>query len=254
MPIPQNAFKKAIADRTQQIGLWCSLGTAMAAEITAKAGFDWVVLDAEHAPNDPMSLLPQLITFNGTATEPVVRVPINDWVMIKKAMDIGARTLLVPMVNSAEEARQAVAAVRYPPEGIRGVASAIRANDYGRLAGYHQEANAQVCLIVQVETQPALDALEEICAVDGVDAVFFGPSDISAALGYLGQPRHDAVRDVLQRGLDRATAAGKPAGTLMPVEEDAAHWLKQGYTFVAVGNDAGVVAKGTAALAAKFKG
>jgi 4-hydroxy-2-oxoheptanedioate aldolase len=189
-----------------------------------------------------------------SVTMPVVRVPWNDQVFIKRVLDVGARTLLVPMIETAEQARAAVAACRYPPEGMRGVAGSVRASRYGRIKDYHKRANAEICLLLQIETKLGLDALEEIAAVEGVDGVFIGPADLSAALGYLGDNRNPAVREAILGALARLKKAGKPAGILTPVEEDAKFWIEQGFGFVALGNDAALLARQAEALRARFKG
>jgi 4-hydroxy-2-oxoheptanedioate aldolase len=248
-----NSFKQALADRRLQIGLWSSLCSPIVADILADAGFDWIVVDSEHAPNDPHDIFAQLVALDSRGAHPVVRVAWNDPVLIKRVMDVGARNILVPMVENAEEAAAAVAACRYPPEGIRGVAMATRANRYGRTANYHQQANAQVCVLVQVETQRGLNNLAAIAAVDGVDGVFIGPSDLSAALGYLGDARNPVVVETIKQALRSIEAEGKPGGILTAVPEDAKAWIAQGFTFVAVGSDTGLVAKGSSALAASFK-
>ncbi len=173
----------------RQVGLWCGLASPIAAEILAGAGFDWIVIDGEHAPNDITTLLPQLQAMRGGTAEPVFRVPWNDMVIIKRALDVGARSLLIPFVQNAEEARKAVAATRYPPLGIRGVSVAPRANDYGRMQNYHRNAHLDTCVLVQLETKDALKEIEAVAAVEGVDGIFIGPSDLAAAFGHLGNPK-----------------------------------------------------------------
>src|SRR5580693_8948463 len=183
---PRNAFKQALSSFQRQIGLWSGLCSSMVAEIIAGAGFDWIVIDGEHAPNDIPTLLPQLQAMRGGTAEPVFRVPWNDAVIIKRALDVGARSLLIPFVQNAEEAKRAVAATRYPPLGIRGVSVTPRANDYGRVSGYHKNAHLDTCVLVQVETRVALKEIDAIAAVDGVDGIFVGPSDLAADFGFLG--------------------------------------------------------------------
>lgn len=255
MELPRNAFKKNLAEGKLQLGFWSALCSPIVADILSEAGYDWLVLDAEHSPNDPVDLMHQLMAMeHQQTTMPVVRVPWNDQVFIKRVLDVGARTLLVPMIENAEQARAAVAACRYPPEGMRGVAGSVRASRYGRIKDYHKKANAEICLLLQVETRPGLDALEEIAAVEGVDGVFIGPADLSAALGYLGDNRNPAVREAILGALSRLKKAGKPAGILAPVEEDAKFWIDQGFGFVALGNDAALLARQAEALCARFKG
>lgn len=251
--LAENRFKRAIAARRPQIGLWSTLCSNIVAEVIADAGFDWILIDTEHSPNEVRDVLAQLQAMAlGTAT-PIVRPAWNDPVLIKRLLDIGAQTLLVPFVENAEEARQAVAAVRYPRQGIRGVSASHRANRFGRIRDYHSRADAEVCLLVQVETPTALEALPEIAAVEGVDGIFVGPSDLAANMGHIGNPAHPEVQEAIGRALAAATAAGKPAGILTPAEPQARRWLDAGYTFVAVGTDVGLLAGGADALAARFK-
>lgn len=255
MELPRNAFKKNLAEGKLQLGFWSALCNPMVADILSEAGYDWLVLDAEHSPNDPVDLMHQIMAMeHQQTTMPVVRVPWNDQVFIKRVLDVGARTLLVPMIENAEQARAAVAACRYPPEGMRGVAGSVRASRYGRIKDYHKKANAEICLLLQVETKPGLDALDEIAAVEGVDGVFIGPADLSAALGFLGDNRNPAVREAILGALARLKKAGKPAGILAPVEEDAKFWIDQGFSFVALGNDVALLARQAEALCARFRG
>jgi 4-hydroxy-2-oxoheptanedioate aldolase len=188
------------------------------------------------------------------AAMPVVRPAWNDAVLIKRALDIGAQSLLVPYVQNAEEARRAVEAVRYPPAGIRGVASASRASRYGRVTDYLKNADSEICLLVQVETRPALDLLEAIAKVDGVDGVFIGPSDLSASLGHVGNPQHPDVQKALEDAARRLKAVGKPPGILTGNEDEARRYIGWGYLFVAVGSDTGLLGRGADMLAKKFKG
>ena len=253
MDLPQNLFKQALAQGRLQIGLWSALASNIVAEIIGDAGFDWILLDTEHAPNEIAGLLAQLQALSrGTAT-PVVRPAWNDPVLIKRVMDLGAHSLLLPWVQSAEEAKRAVAATRYAPDGIRGAAAGVRASRYGRIANYLQEANAQVCVLVQVETRAALDQIEAIAAVEGVDGVFIGPSDLAASLGHLGNSAHPEVQRAIEDAVRRLKAVGKAAGILAPKEEDARRYIGWGFTFVAVGSDGGLLARGADALAKAFK-
>jgi len=253
MEIPKNRFKSAIAEGRRQIGLWSQLTTPVATEVIAGAGFDFIVVDAEHAPNDVVSVVPQLQVIDGTETSGIVRLPWNETVLIKRFLDIGAQTLLIPFVQSAEEATRAVAAIRYPPAGVRGVASMHRANRFGRVKDYFQVAPAEICLLVQVETKDALDDLEAIAAVDGLDGVFIGPSDLAASMGHLGNPAHPDVQAAIMEVPARLRASGKPAGILSPIEDDARRHMEAGYVFVAVGSDLALLASHTSALAAKYK-
>jgi 2,4-dihydroxyhept-2-ene-1,7-dioic acid aldolase len=254
MEFPRNAFKHAIAAGELQIGLWSSLCSNIAVEVVASSGFDWLLLDTEHAPNEIPNLLAQLqAAGRGTAT-PIVRPAWNDAVLLKRVLDLGAQSVLVPYVQNADEAERAVLAVRYPPQGVRGVAAASRASNYGRIPDYLKKANGEICLLVQVETRVALDQLEAIANVDGVDGVFIGPSDLAASLGHLGHPQHAEVQAALEDAVRRLKAVGKPAGILTPNEEEARRYIGWGYTFVAVGADLGLLARGADALAKKFKG
>jgi 4-hydroxy-2-oxoheptanedioate aldolase len=253
MDLPRNAFKHAIAAGRLQIGLWSSLTSNIAAEIVADAGFDWILFDTEHSPNEIPGLLAQLqAAARGTAS-PIVRPAWNDAVLIKRVLDIGAQSILVPYVQNAEEAGRAVAAVRYPPAGIRGVAAAARASRYGRVKDYLKQADREICVLVQVETRPALDRLEAIAAVDGVDGVFIGPSDLSASFGHIGNPQHHEVQAALEQAVRRLKAVGTPAGILTLNEEEARRYIGWGYTFVAVGSDTGLLGRGADTLARTFK-
>jgi 4-hydroxy-2-oxoheptanedioate aldolase len=254
MEFPRNHFKHAIAAGQLQIGLWSSLCSNIAVEVIASSGFDWLLLDTEHSPNEIPDLLTQLqATGRGTAT-PIVRPAWNDMVLLKRVLDLGAQSVLVPYVQNPEEAKRAVQAVRYPPAGVRGVAVASRASNYGRIPNYLKNANSEICLLVQVETRSSLDQLEAIAKVEGVDGVFIGPSDLAASLGHIGHPQHAEVQAALEDAARRLKAVGKPAGILTPNEEEARRYIGWGYTFVAVGADLGLLARGADALAKKFKG
>jgi 4-hydroxy-2-oxoheptanedioate aldolase len=253
MELPRNAFKHALAAGRPQIGLWSSLSSSYSVEAVAGAGFDWLLLDTEHSPNDLESVLGQLQAAAPYATSAVVRIAINDTVLIKRYLDIGAQSLLIPMVNSAEEARAAVAATRYPPAGVRGIASATRANRFGRVPDYARRAAEEICVLVQAETRHAMDNLEAIAAVEGVDGVFIGPGDLHASLGYAGEQANPAVLPVIDEGIGKIRTAGKAPGILTGAEELARRWLALGALFVAVGADVGLLARGADALAKKFK-
>src|SRR3984885_7984840 len=211
---PRNRFKQALSSFQRQIGLWSGLCSPIGAEIIAGAGFDWIVIDGEHAPNDIPSLLAQLHAMRGGSAEPVFRVPWNDPVIIKRALDVGARSVLIPFVQNSEEARKAVAAARYPPLGIRGVAVTPRATDYGRIQGYHRNAHLETCVLVQLETKAALNEIEAVAAVEGVDGIFIGPSDLAAAFGHLGNPEEPEVQAAIKDAAKRIRATGKSAGIL----------------------------------------
>ncbi|TAM47364.1 MAG: 2-dehydro-3-deoxyglucarate aldolase, partial [Burkholderiaceae bacterium] len=239
-----------------QIGLWLSLADAYSTELCAGAGFDWLLLDGEHAPNDVRSLLAQLQAIAPYPSHPIARVPMGHGhlgeTLIKQYLDIGAQTLLVPMVDTPEQAATLVRATRYPPQGIRGMAGA-RASGWGRNPAYVHEANAQICLLVQAETQTALTNLDAIAATEGVDGVFIGPADLSASLGHVGNPGHPQVQAAIEDAIRRITRAGKAAGILSPDEAVARRYLELGATFVAVGLDTNLLVRHTSALAARFK-
>ena len=251
--IPRNAFKQALSRCERQVGLWCSMASPISAEILAGAGFDWIVVDGEHAPNDITTLLPQLQAMRGGTAEPVFRVPWNEPVIIKRALDVGARSLLIPFVQNADEARKAVAATRYPPLGIRGVAVAPRANDYGRIQGYHRNAHLDTCVLLQLETRIALKEIEAVAEVEGVDGIFIGPSDLAATFGHLGNPKHPDVQAAIADAAKRIRAKGKSAGILTGNADDAEALFEAGYNFIAVGSDVGVLARNAEALAARFR-
>ena len=253
MELPQNAFKRALKAGRAQIGLWSSLSSSYTVEVIAGAGFDWILLDMEHSPNDLESALAQLQAAAPYPSHPVVRVPWNDMVSIKRLLDIGAQSLLVPYVSTADEARAAVSYTRYPPAGVRGVAGTTRATRFGRVKDYAKRAQEEICLLVQVETQQALDNIEAICAVEGVDGVFIGPADLHASLGYTGEIANPKVKPLIDAAIQRIRKCGKAPGILTPNEADAKHWLQCGGLFVAVGADVGILARGAEALAAKFK-
>jgi 4-hydroxy-2-oxoheptanedioate aldolase len=253
MDLPPNPFKRALKAGKPQIGLWSSLSSNYTVEVIAGAGFDWILLDSEHSPNDLESLLTQLQAAASYPAHSVVRVPWNDMVTIKRVLDIGAQSLLVPYVSTQAEAESAVAFTRYPPAGARGVAGTTRASRFGRVKDYAKRAHEEICLLVQVETQAALDNIEAICAVDGVDGVFIGPADLHASLGYAGEIANPKVKPLIDDAIRRIRKAGKAPGILTPNEADARHWLGCGALFVAVGADVGILARGAEALAAKFK-
>ena len=253
MDLPQNPFKRALKAGKPQIGLWSSLSSNYSVEVIAGAGFDWILLDCEHSPNDLESLLTQLQAAAPYPAHPVVRVPWNDMVNIKRVLDVGAQSLLIPYVSTAEEAKAAVAHTRYPPAGVRGVAGTTRATRFGRVKDYAKRAHEEICVLVQVETQAAIDNIEAICAIDGVDGVFIGPADLHASLGYTGEIANPKVKPVIDEAIRRIRKAGKAPGILTPNEADAKHWLGCGGLFVAVGADVGILARGAEALAAKFK-
>ena len=253
MDLPQNAFKRALADGKTQIGLWSSLSSSYTVEVIAGAGYDWILLDMEHSPNDLESLLVQLQAAAPYPTTPIVRVPWNDMVTIKRVLDAGAQSLLIPYVQNTAEAKAAVANTRYPPTGVRGVAGTTRATRFGRVKDYAKRAHEEICVLVQVETKSALDQLEAICAVEGVDGVFIGPADLHASMGYPGETANPAVLPLIEDAMRRIRKAGKAPGYLSPVEADAKRMLAAGAQFVAVGADVGLLARGAENLLSRFR-
>ena len=255
MNTPVNGFKQSLAARRVQIGLWLGLADPYCAEICAGAGFDWLALDAEHGPNTVRTLLAQLQAVAAYPVHTMVRAASGDPAHLKQLLDIGAETLVVPLVESADQARAVVRATRYPPEGIRGVGTALaRASRWNRHVDYLNRADAEVCLIVQVESSAALANLEAIARVDGVDGVLLGPADLAASLGHRGESGHPVIRDTLERAIEGIGAAGKPAGILTGDETLARGYIAAGCSFIAVGVDTTVLARATSELAARFKG
>lgn len=238
MSLPPNGFKTALRESRPQIGLWVAMADAYAAEIAGHAGFDWLVIDGEHGPNDLRSILAQLQALQGSPSEPVVRLPVGESWMIKQFLDIGARTLLVPMVDSAEEAEALVRAVRYPPQGIRGMGAGIaRASRFNTIPGYVAEAGTDICLLVQAETRAAIADLERIAAVDGIDGIFIGPADLAADMGFPSDLEAAEVQATIESAIATIVKAGKPAGILTFNEALNRRYLDLGATFVAVGAD-----------------
>lgn len=253
MDLPRNRFKAQLQASARQIGFWLTLGSAYAAEVVAGAGFDWVLIDMEHSPADLENVLGQLQAVAPYETSAVVRVPQNDPVMIKRILDAGALTLLVPYVQSAREAEAAVAAMRYPPRGVRGVAGTTRASRFGRIPNYGKVAESELCLIVQVETVAALQELEAIAGTDGVDGVFFGPADLAASMGHVGEPGHPDAKSAILEAIRRTTAMGVASGLLTNDHDFANQCLEAGARFVAVGVDANALARSADSLVARFR-
>ncbi|MFM0133363.1 4-hydroxy-2-oxoheptanedioate aldolase [Paraburkholderia sediminicola] len=254
MSLPQNTFKRALTEGKPQFGLWAALADAYVTELLATAGFDWLLIDNEHAPNDVRSTLAQLQAVAAYASHPVVRPVRSDSALIKQLLDIGAQTLLLPMIDTPDQAAEAVAATRYPPHGIRGVGSALaRASRWNRIPDYLTTAAQELCVLVQVETVQGMENLPAIAKVEGVDGVFFGPADLSASMGLLGKPGDASVREAICNGIRKVREAGKAAGVLAPDAGIAAEYLAAGATFVAVGTDTGLLSKAAADLAAAYK-
>lgn len=254
MDLPKNTFKAALKAGQQQIGLWISIANAASAEAVATCGFDWVMVDTEHTPNAPEQVQAMLQAIAPYPTHAGVRPGWNDAVEIKRLMDAGAQTILVPYVQTAEEARAAVAAVLYPPLGVRGVSGLTRASRFGAIPNYTATANTEICLLVQVETKAALGHIEAIAAVDGVDGIFIGPADLAASLGYPGQLDHPAVKAAILNAVRRIKATGKAAGILGADPAFLREAVAAGTTFTAVGLDIGVLVTGAKALVAEWKG
>ena len=254
MQLETNRFKANLKAAKPQIGIWSSLCSYISAEVLADAGFDWVLLDTEHSPNELPMVQNQLdgIAFGKGTTEPIVRPAWNDIVLIKRYLDVGARTLLIPYVQNVEEAQRAVTGLRYPPEGMRGVSGCTRANRYGRTKDYFKRVHDEVCLLLQLETRTALKSLEAIAEIDGVDGIFIGPNDLAADMGYLGNWQHPEVWKVMEDAAKRIRQAGKAPGILVG-EADGQRCIDMGYLFVAVGSDLVMLARGADALAAKFR-
>lgn len=253
MDLPRNTFKHAIKAGRQQIGLWCSLASHVSVEIVAGSGFDWLLLDTEHSPNEIPQVLSQLQAVMENGVHPIVRPAWNDMVLIKRFLDMGVQTLLLPVVNTAEEAAAAVAATRYPPRGVRGFSGGSRSSRFGRIKDYHTRCEEEICVLVQVETQKGLDNLDAIVATEGVDGVFIGPGDLSAAIGYVGDQNNPAVVKTIIGMIKRIRAGGKAAGILTPDEGLARRYMEAGTTFTAVGADSGLLARQSEALARRFK-
>ena len=247
-----NRFRQGLLDRRRQIGCWCSLANPSTTEVLGLAGFDWLLLDGEHAPNDVTTFVPQLLALKDSPSAPVVRPPWNDTVIIKRLLDAGFWNFLIPFVESADEARRAVAATRYPPAGVRGVSVSQRQNRYGTVPDFLARANDNIAVTVQIESRPGLAAVDAIAAVDGVDGVFVGPSDLAAALGHLGNAAHPDVQQAIRHLFERTKAHGKACGILTPVEAEARRYIEWGADFIAVGSDLGLFRSATQALRDKF--
>jgi 4-hydroxy-2-oxoheptanedioate aldolase len=254
MDVPANRFKRAIKDGSRQFGLWAALGNATCAELCAGAGFDWLLLDAEHGPNDLRSLLAQLQAVAAYETHPIVRLRIGDPHLIKQVLEIGVQTLLIPMVETAEQASSLVAAMHYPPRGVRGVGAVLgRSSRWNRIPNYLNQANDEMCLLVQIETRRGLENLETIAEVPGVDGIFIGPADLSASMGHLGDMTHPEVLSTIERAIKDIRGANKAAGILMGDEQLVRRYLELGCSFIAVGADTLLLSQAADRLAAKFK-
>jgi 2-dehydro-3-deoxyglucarate aldolase len=247
-----NRFREDLIAGKRLIGCWASLANPITTEVLGLAGFDWLLLDGEHSPNELSTFIHQLMALKDSPSAPVVRPQSNDAVVIKRLLDAGFYNFLIPFVESGEDAQRAVAATRYPPHGIRGVSVAMRSNRYGTVPNYQQIINDNIVVTAQIENRKAVQNIDEICAVDGLDAVFIGPADLSAGFGYLGNPGHPEVQEAMKHVVARAQAAGKPVGILAPAEADARRYMDMGITLVAVGSDQGVFRAATQALRDKY--
>ena len=248
-----NSFKRDLLAGKKLIGCWSSLASFITTEVLGVAGFDWILLDGEHAPNDMGTYIPQLMALKDSVSAPVVRPSWNNPVEIKRLLDAGFYNFLIPFVENVDEAKKAVAATRYPPQGMRGVSVSQRSNRYGSVPDYFKGANDNMCVMVQIESKAGVAAAREIAAIDGIDCIFVGPSDLAAAMGHLGNASHPDVQTAISAVFADAKAAGKPSGILAPVEADARRYMAMGATFVAVGSDLGVFRAGTQALRDKYR-
>lgn len=253
MQMPVNSFKRAILAGQVQIGFWSILSSHVTVEILAGAGFDWLVLDTEHAPNELPMVYGQLQACKGGTAHPVVRMPWNDMVTIKRFLDIGVQSLLIPYVETEDQARSAVSYTRYPPRGVRGYSAAPRASYFGRIKNYPQVCETEICVVVQIETRLGLENLEAIARVEGIDGVFIGPGDLAASLGHAGNPKHPEVLAAVESAIARIRACGKPAGILTGDEQLAHRYIQLGCLFTAVGSDQALLARGSEELAARFQ-
>jgi len=254
MKLPSNRFLASIRSGQPQIGLWLSLASGYATEAVAGAGFDWLLIDTEHSPNDLSSVLTQLQVLAAHPVTPIVRPDWNDPVLVKRLLDIGAPGLLFPMVQSPEEAARAVAATRYPPHGIRGVSGCTRANGFARMSDYFSRIEEETAVLIQVETRAAIEQVLEIGRTEGVDGVFFGPADIAADIGLLGKPSDPAVWDVIRPAARKLIEAGIPVGTLVFDPAFARSLVAEGFSFVACGSDAVLLARGADSLSRTMRG
>ncbi|MET3593924.1 4-hydroxy-2-oxoheptanedioate aldolase [Mesorhizobium shonense] len=247
-----NSLKAAVQAGRPHIGIWCSLASALTTEVVAGSGAGWLLIDGEHSPNDLRSIMAQLQVAAAFPCEAVVRLPSDDANLMKQALDVGARSLMIPNVRTADQARSIVAAMTYAPGGFRGFSVGHRANAFGRIAGYHAKAREQQLLAVQIEDESGVANAAEIAAVDGVDVLFVGPGDLSTNMGAMGNPGDAHVQEGIASVRKAAAAAGKASGILAPVKADADRYLADGFIMVAVGSDLGLLARGSDALIASF--
>jgi len=254
MPAPTNTFKAALKEGRTQLGLWVALTSPYTSEICGGAGYDWLLVDAEHAPNDIRTLVAQLQALAKYPVHPIIRPPVGEAWIIKQILDIGAQTILVPMIETKEQAEAMVRAVRYPPHGIRGVGAALaRASNFNRIPDYLQTANEEICLLLQIESRAGLANLDAIASVEGVDGVFVGPADLAADLGFLGKPGAPEVQAVVEDALKRIQGHGKAAGILTADQALAKRYVELGATFVGIGSDVGLFVNATSRLISEFR-
>ena len=254
MAAAKYSFKEALKNKKLQLGFWQSLASTSTSEISAQIGFDWLLIDGEHAPNDIADITNLLRVVDPSDSHAVVRVVAGIPHIIKQVLDAGAQSILVPMVDTADQARELVRAVRYPPDGIRGAALVTRAAQYGHTDSYASTANDQICLLVQAESKTAIENLDEICAVEGVDGVFIGPFDLAASMGFINDPNNKAVQDTIEQAILKIVASGKAAGILMLDETRAKKYIEMGALFVAVGTDVSTFSNATKKLLANYRG
>ncbi|HKD46827.1 MAG TPA: HpcH/HpaI aldolase/citrate lyase family protein [Rhizomicrobium sp.] len=249
-----NRLKAALARHQLQVGLWQTLANPYTAEICASTGFDWLLFDGEHSPNTIQTMLSQLQAVSGYPVDAMARPPVGDPRLIKQYLDIGFRSLLIPMVGSAAEARLLVSATRFPTEGIRGVASLTRAAGFGTRADYFAEAHDDICLVLQIESKPGLEAIADIASVEGVDALFIGPGDLAGALGHLGNPSHPKVQSAISNAIETVRKTGKAAGIFATSIEAAKRYADAGASLISVGTDIGLLVSGARSLVDALKG
>ena len=253
MNIRKNIFKQKILKFEKQIGIWSCLSNNTVAEILSVVGFDWIVIDMEHSPNDIQEVLVQLQIIQGFSSEPIVRVPWNEPVMVKRVLDMGAQSILFPYVEDEKEALAAVESTRYPPKGIRGVMSAARMNRYGTVTDYYKKADDEICVIVQCESKKAIQNISKIAAVEGVDGIFIGPSDLSASIGKIGQFEDEEVQALISLGLENCKKSNIPAGILTAKKDFAKKYVADGFTYVAINSDTNLIARSAENLLKEFK-
>ena len=253
MQLRPNKLKAAFARREVQLGLWTSLASPFSTEVVAGSGYDWLTLDMEHSPNDLLSVLAQLQMLGGYDVEPVVRLVRFDKDLVKQYLDMGVRTLVLPNIETVDEVQAIVAATRYPGRGVRGVSGQQRANRWGRVPGYHQDATQQLCILAQIESAAGVAKSHAIAAVDGIDGLFVGPNDLAASYGHLMQPGEPVVQDAIAEVMHKLKEAGKAGGILSPGAADAQRYIRQGYTMVGVGTDQGLLAKASDELVDSFR-